>query len=285
VVCVHAFNDIMYSIHFLGIIAAGGIFAGTNPGYTPYELAHHLRTSETRFIVTEPEMLDSIVKATKECDIPESNILIFNVLGQIIPKGFVSWEILLNQGEEDWVRFDDLETAKTTEAARLFSSGTTGLPKAAMISHYNLVAEHTLLFANNKRDYEVRRVLPLPMFHAAVLPIAHTSTLKLGDTAWVMRRFELKEFLSIIESRQITDLLLVPPVVIATIMSPLTGQHDLRSLRYALCGAAPLGKGPQKKFEELMGNNGVFTQVFGELELSPMPLFDVQVLKLLCEQE
>ena len=261
----NSFNDIMYPMLVLGIIGAGGIFTGTNPSYTPLELTHHFKTSGTRYIITEPEMLESTLKAAKECNIPRSNILIFNVLGQPIPNDFRSWETLLECGEADWIRFDDLDTARRTEAARLFSSGTTGLPKAAMLSHHNLVAQHILVFDDDIRDFETRRLLCLPMFHAAIAPIAHTSTLKSGYTAIVMRRFELEPFLANIEKHKITDLLLVPPLVIATIMSPLAKKYSLLSLKVIRCGAAPLGKGPQKTFEDLVGGAAPFTQVWGKL--------------------
>ena len=255
----------MFPMIFLGIIAAGGIFAGSNPAYTPYEMAHHFRTSETKYIVTEPEMLGPILEAAKECNIPNSNILIFNVLGQPVPAGFQSWESLLNKGEEDWVRFDDLETAKTTEAARMFSSGTTGLPKAAMVTHHNLIAHHTLVWRSvEARDYEVKRLLTFPMFHAAAVPVSHTTTLKVGQVGVVMRRFDLGQFLANIEKFQITDLALAPPIVVATIMSPMSKQYNLKSLKFVQSGAAPLDKAPQMKFEALMGNGAPFTQVWGK---------------------
>ena len=266
VVCLHAFNDIMFSMLFLGIIGAGGIFAGGNPGYTPYELAHHFRTSGTKYIVTEPEMLGQVLKAAKECKIPTSNIVIFNVLGQAISPGFQSWETLLTRGEEDWVRFNDLQTAKTTEAARLFSSGTTGLPKAAMVTHYNLIAHHEMVWGPEEgRDYpDVRRLLTFPMFHAAAVPVSHTTTLKAGHGGIVMRRFDLAQFLGNIEKYQITDLSMAPPIVVATIMAPITKKYDLTCVKSAVSGAAPLGKGPQIKFEALMGDGAPFTQVWGE---------------------
>lgn len=73
-------------------------------------------------------------------------------------------------GEEDWVRFDDLKTAQTTTAARLFSSGTTGLPKAVAITHYNLIAQHELVLGANPRPYPVRFTLPDPSsIHAIYL--------------------------------------------------------------------------------------------------------------------
>jgi acyl-CoA synthetase (AMP-forming)/AMP-acid ligase II len=140
---------------FLGIIAAGGIFAGTNPSYTPSELVHHIKTSRSEFLITEPEMLDSVLAAAQECDIPRSNIWIFDVLKQPIPAGFRSWEALMQHGEKDWVRFDDEKTSKSTTATRLFSSGTTGLPKAAILTHHNLISQHTLVHEVTWKPYQV----------------------------------------------------------------------------------------------------------------------------------
>jgi acyl-coenzyme A synthetase/AMP-(fatty) acid ligase len=106
-------------------------------------------------LITEPEMLKSIQAAAKETGIPESRIWIFDVLGQRIPAGFKSWKALLEHGEKDWVRFDDEKTSQNTTAARLFSSGTTGLPKAAVLSHYNLIAQHTLVHEYKQKDWVV----------------------------------------------------------------------------------------------------------------------------------
>lgn len=74
-----------------------------------------------------------------------------------IPLGYRTWRELLGHGEEDWVRFDDEELCRTTPAARLFSSGTTGLPKAADLSHQNLIAQHTLVHEIDKRPYQASK--------------------------------------------------------------------------------------------------------------------------------
>ena len=149
---------------FLGIVGAGGVFAGTNPAYTPHELLHHFRTSKAKFVITEPGMLDGVLSAARECNIPKENIYIFNVLDQVIPSGFRSWKQLLQHGEHDWIRFESEKESKATTAARLYSSGTTGLPKAAVISHHNLVAQHTLVHEiNEPKQYKASSSLSHPV--------------------------------------------------------------------------------------------------------------------------
>jgi acyl-CoA synthetase (AMP-forming)/AMP-acid ligase II len=150
---------INYSILVLAIIGAGGVFTGSNPAYTPTELAHHIRASEAKFLISEPEILKSLLGAAQQTGVPEQNVWIFNNLGQSVPTGQKSWRELFEFGEADWVRFNDLETARTTTAARLFSSGTTGLPKAVMITHYNLIAQHELVLGADPRPYPVSQHL------------------------------------------------------------------------------------------------------------------------------
>ncbi|KAJ5229008.1 hypothetical protein N7489_009716 [Penicillium chrysogenum] len=268
-VLIHSFNDINYSILVLAIIGAGGCFTGSNPSYTPHELAHHIKASESRFIFSEPEIFDSLMRATEGKNIPKQNIWIFDNLGQSIPAGMRSWKQLLEVGEEDWVRFNDLETCQQTTAARLFSSGTTGLPKAVTITHHNLIGQHELVHGVNPRSYPISRVIAVPIFHASAAPVSHISTLKAGSVAYMMRRFDLETYLTTVEKYNVTDLAVVPPIVIAILMSPLSRNKPyLRKARMAGCGAAPLDKDVQARFRSLMGNDTPFTQVWGMTETS-----------------
>ena len=68
---------------------------------------------------------------------------------------------LLVHGEEDWVTFSREDEAKDTTAALLSTSGTTGLPKAAMISHYSCVVANTILADSKHKPYNVSRELHL----------------------------------------------------------------------------------------------------------------------------
>lgn len=141
----------------LGIVAAGGVFAATNPAYTAHELSYHIKVSEAVFIITEPEMLPTLMDAKTLGDWAVRDIWIFHPLPeQVVPAGQKSWTELLNKGETDWVRFDDEVQSRETTAFRLFSSGTTGLPKPADISHRNLVAQFAAVSQFKPPSYEVR---------------------------------------------------------------------------------------------------------------------------------
>ncbi len=86
-----------------------------------------------------------MLKAAKEIGLPKKNIFVFDIGDRSVP-GFVAWKQLLQHGQQDWIRFDSEQESKSTTAARMFSSGTSGLPKAAVITHYNFIAQHTLAF-------------------------------------------------------------------------------------------------------------------------------------------
>ena len=153
----NSFNNIYYPVLFLGIIAAGGVFTGSNPAYTHHELVHHITTARVKFLISEPGVLDHLRSAAVECKIPSENMwLLPSNPGQSSHSGLKSWRELLEYGERDWLRFNDLETCRNTPAARLFSSGTTGLPKATNMTHYDLIAQHELVYEGlNKRPYDV----------------------------------------------------------------------------------------------------------------------------------
>jgi acyl-CoA synthetase (AMP-forming)/AMP-acid ligase II len=143
----------------LAIIGVGGVFTGTNPSYTAAEIAHHIRASKAKYLISEPEILDPVLVAAKENNIPRQDIWIFDPIGQMIPPGWRSWKELLDFGEEDWVRLNGIETTSKTIAARLFSSGTTGLPKGTNITHCNLISQQELTINAFPRPYTVSLAL------------------------------------------------------------------------------------------------------------------------------
>ena len=61
----------------------------------------------------------------------------------------------MNHGESDWIRFDRHDESRNTTAALLSTSGTTGLPKAAMISHYSCIIQNIMLNDSKNKPYKV----------------------------------------------------------------------------------------------------------------------------------
>ena len=273
VVLINAFNSIYYPIVFAGIVASGHIFAGANPAYTSFELSHHLKVTGATFILAEDELLEKSKQAAKENGIPDSNILLFHPLnepGSSSASGTKSWsEVLLSQGERDWDSFDDAELSRKTPTAHLTSSGTTGLPKACPWTHYGMIAQHELVQRTlfGARPYDVINLFALPMFHAASVPRVHASTIRTGYPSYIMKRFDLEEYLKYIDKYKVTELFAVPPIAVAMSMSPLTNKkYSLRSLRVGISGAAPLSKETQANLMQHMHPEATYTQVYGMTE-------------------
>jgi 4-coumarate--CoA ligase len=187
----------------------------------------------------------------------------------VISNGFASWRTLLTHGEGDWLRFDDETKSRNTTAFLCFSSGTTGLPKAAQLSHYNLIAEHMLVFEHHPHPYPRRRLIALPMFHAATAPSTHISALKAGHQQFIMRRYDPSIFINMIEKHNITDLVLVPPQVTSLLAlphSPTTKKYKLRTVKCAWGGGAPLDATTQNAFAALLPPSSPFTQIWAMTE-------------------
>lgn len=104
------------------------------------------------------------------------------------------------------------------------------------------------------------------MFHMAAAPSVHFAPLRSVHISYVMRRFELESYLKNVEEFKITELLVVPPLVISIIMSPISCSYSMQSIRQVSCGAAPLDLGLQERFRELLAPCTKLTQVYGMTE-------------------
>ena len=244
------------------------------------QLGHAFRSCAPKLVICDPGVLsEGFVSAAGGYGLPLSSVLVFDLpavrnlheaSGQSVA-GHLSWRTLFTHGESDWLRFDCEATSRATVAGLFFSSGTTGLPKLTKLSHYNLVAQHTLAFECFPRPYVLKRLIALPMFHAATAPSTHISPLRSGHPQVVMRRYDPGTFLEMCAKHSITDLTLVPPQVISLLAHPMPSSKKrelLNSVRLAYGGAAPLDAVTQSKFQDLMPKGSPFTQVMGMTETS-----------------
>jgi len=110
--------------------------------------------------------------------------------------------------------------------------------------------------------------LYVPQFATAAIQTNHICPLRLGETAYVMSRFRLNEFIENVQKFQITELSLPPPVVMSVLQSPLATRDVFQSVRFAHSGAAPLGKDSQAKLQALLPDDCPLAQIWGMTETS-----------------
>ncbi|OCL05746.1 amp dependent CoA ligase [Glonium stellatum] len=267
-VCVASFNDIHYTPLYLGVIGAGARFTGVNPSYTAPELTHHVQLTGAKMLIVEPAMLNTALETARNCGIPASSVFVFDVQDQNPNQDIQSWEELLTDGEKDWVRVNN---PSSTVASYCTTSGTSGLPKAAMISHSYLVSQAALR-RSPYLSYEPIILLCLPQFHVFASPIAPASV-RQGHPTYVMRRYHPSHFIKCIVNFQITETYMAPPVLIGLPQSPLCTKDAMRSIRQIWMGGAGVKYVNMLPMYERLAPEARIMQVWGMTEVGWVTTF------------
>ncbi|PIA37227.1 hypothetical protein AQUCO_03000071v1 [Aquilegia coerulea] len=240
VVLIFAPNSIQFPISFLGIVAIGAIATTVNPLYTVTEISKQIKDSKPKLVVTVPQLWEKL----KDFGLP-AVILGSQDSSMIVSKSkivtFSELVKLAGGGVSDL----PLNTVKQTDtAALLYSSGTTGVSKGVILTHRNFIAS-SLQSSVDLEFYGERNnifLCFLPMFHIFGLAIITLGQLQRGSTIISVGRFDIEMVLKSVERYKVTNLFVVPPVVLALAKQNLVNKYDLSSLRQLGSGAAPLGK-------------------------------------------
>jgi acyl-CoA synthetase (AMP-forming)/AMP-acid ligase II len=230
-----------------GVMAAGGVVTGVNPLCTAREVAGQLADADARFLVTVPPFLPAAREAVAGRD---TEIVLIGLPAEITTEGTTAFADLVQYtGEPPDVRLDPA----TDLALQPYSSGTSGLPKGVMLTHRACVAnvvqqEYAIPFRGDDRVLAVA-----PFFHAVGFGVVANGALHAGATLITMPRFDVEQFLELIERYRVTATIVVPPIVLALAKHPAVDHADLRSLRFVGCGAAPLGAAVQQAAADRVG--------------------------------
>jgi acyl-CoA synthetase (AMP-forming)/AMP-acid ligase II len=248
-----------YAIAFHAVAMLGGINTTLNPLYTAEEAAHQLIDAGARFLVTAPLFIEKARIAARQSKIEE-----LFVFGEAEDGATPFDSLLQSNGEVPQVDINPREDF----VALPYSSGTTGLPKGVMLTHYNLVANMRQMDGLEYFHRHDTLLCVLPLFHIYGLVVVLNMGLHQGSTIVTMPRFDLEQFLSLIQKYRVTLSHIVPPIVLKLAKDPIVDKYDLSSLKMVFCGAAPLGPELTRQCLERIGC-GV-RQGYGMTETSPV---------------
>lgn len=135
----------------------------------------------------------------------------------------------------------------------MYSSGTTGKSKGVILTHRNYITVSLIVTADQDRYGEPKHVFLcfVPMFHILELLVILYSQLRRGNAVVSMAKFNIDKALKAVEKYSVTQLFVVPPVMIALAKQSVVNKYDLSSVKLIASGGAPLGK---KLMEETAKN-------------------------------
>ena len=217
---------------FHGLLRAGAAITTVNSLYTADELTLQLQDAGATWLFTVSALLPGAEEAAGRAGIPADRLVVLDGAA-----GHPSLKDLLTAGAPaPSVTFDPA----THVAVLPYSSGTTGRPKGVKLSHRNLVANVEQSRGLLNVRHQDRLLALLPFFHIYGLTVLLNIALRERACLVTMPRFELAEFLRMIQDHKCTYLFIAPPVAVALTKHPLVAQYDLSSVHTTLSGAAPL---------------------------------------------
>lgn len=247
-----------YGIAFHATATLGGVVTPINPLYTHHEIGHQLKDAGARFLVCTPMCFEKAREAAVNAGVEE--IFVFGEAEGATPFA----ELMVDNGRATQVEIDPREDF----VALPYSSGTTGLPKGVMLTHYNLVANLRQMEGLCYFYEDDTLICVLPLFHIYGLVVVLNMGLYTGATVVTMPRFELESFLKAIQDYNVTLAHIVPPIVLALSKHPCVDNFNLPKLKTIFSGAAPLGEDLTRACMDRLGV--VVRQGYGMTETSPV---------------
>jgi len=281
-VAIYLPNIPQFVIAYYGTLRAGGVVVACSPLYKERELAHLLIDSGAQVVVAW-DKLYPYAEAVR-ADTKLSNVITTSVRDYLPPllrllsplKGVKSYTCpgaldmkkLLAQSRGQ-PRATDIQPKKDL-ALLQYTGGTTGTPKGAMLTHYNLVVNVVQIAEWAKlRPAEDVHLTALPLFHIYGMTVAMNAPIYMrGSMILIPDPRDIGGVLRAIDKYKPTIFCGVPAMYVALIDRPDIQKHNLRSVRTCISGASALPVEVQRRFEELSG--GRLVEGYGLTETSPV---------------
>ncbi|HVU87155.1 MAG TPA: AMP-binding protein [Pirellulales bacterium] len=262
----------------------GAVLVTINPAYRPFELEYVLRQSDAvaLFLVDRFKTSDYFAMLAEVC--PElagcTGTLTcekFPRLRSVValkgetPRGAISWNEMLAGGDPSVDLTLHGEQLSPTDPINIqYTSGTTGFPKAATLSHRNLLY-NAYYVGGCQRMSEVDRIcIPVPFYHCFGCVLANMCSIVYGAAMIVpAESFDPGATLAAIESERATVLYGVPTMFIAQLQHETFATRDLSSLRTGIMSGSPCPIEVMRQVVDRMGAREI-TIAYGQTEASPV---------------
>ncbi|WP_052668598.1 AMP-binding protein [Nitriliruptor alkaliphilus] len=251
----------------LATAKVGAILVNVNPAYRTHELAYALRQSGCRLLVAEPEFRGSssteIVASVRD-DLPD--------LEQVIYLGSPEWDALAGTEATDTTSLRErMGRLSAHDPINIqYTSGTTGFPKGATLSHHNIL--NNAYFTGQGCGYteQDRVCIPVPFYHCFGMVMGNLGAITHGATMVIpAASFDPSATLRAVQDEQCTSLYGVPTMFIAELALSDFSSFDLASLRTGIMAGSPCPIEVMKQVITDMGCAEV-TICYGMTETSPV---------------
>ncbi|WP_096200686.1 class I adenylate-forming enzyme family protein [Bacillus sp. FJAT-45350] len=244
VVAIQSSNSVEYVITLFACWRIGATLTPLNPALKSEEIHFQLENSEAKCFIYEGYIGDKAREAVK---LLEKRVL------QIVFNGTkLKDELEFTEVFESNSLLPKDEIISINEIGLIiYTSGTTGKPKGVMLTHSNIIEMVYMSISSLELTEEDRSFLILPLFHVNGIIFTLTSVLMVGGSAVIRKKFVLDEFLSCIEQYKPTFTSAVPTIygMLANLPKNEENKYNLQSLRFGICGAAPVSLNLFERFE------------------------------------
>ena len=256
-VTLYAQNGWEWVVSYYGIAKTGAVLNPINVMLTPDEVAYVVKDCGAKALFTTADRAAPILKLKDETDL--AGIVTF---GAGAPDGALPFDGMVAGGSDDF----EVVTVEATALGKIcYTSGTTGFPKGAMLSHRNVVLNAAMTAAMNMRVADDIQLTALPCAHVYGAAIMNLCML-FGSTFVLMERFDAGEVLNAVQTHRATVMDGVPTMYFYMLAHPEFDRFDLSSLTRAVVGGQTM---PVAKSEEWAARAGCpILELWGMTELA-----------------
>ncbi len=225
-------NTLEFCVCYFAIVQIGAVCLPLNYRLSGQEMAYQLKDTETGVLIFEDIYRDTVERLLPELD----KVRQVFITGADIPTGLRSYREL-EAGSEHF--FEEVPIDEEDPASIMYTSGTTGRPKGAVLCHRNLICNGITAAHIMQVTPKTKQMILTPLFHASALHSQLISSVLMGGTSVIMKEFKTKESLELMAREKVTLLVAVPTMYWFWVTYPDFDQYDLTSIEYTLSGAAP----------------------------------------------